>query len=40
VQGHPFAVGVQWHPELMIHTVPLHFGIYKTFVGKARDSRR
>lgn len=40
VTAHPFAVGVQWHPELLIHTVPLHFGIYKTFIAKARDSRR
>ncbi len=34
-----FVVGVQWHPELMIDTVPPHFGLYKTFVNRARDRR-
>jgi putative glutamine amidotransferase len=37
---HLFAVGVQWHPELLIHTVPAHFGIYRGFVAKAREIRR
>jgi putative glutamine amidotransferase len=37
---HPFAVGVQWHPELLIHTVPAHLGIYRGFVAKARELRR
>jgi putative glutamine amidotransferase len=37
---HPFAVGVQWHPELLIHTVPAHLGIYRGFVAKARETRR
>ncbi len=35
-----FAVGVQWHPELMLDSIPLHLGIYKTFVSRARESRR
>lgn len=35
-----FAVGVQWHPELLLQTVPLHFGLYKHFVQKARELRR
>jgi putative glutamine amidotransferase len=39
-QAHGFAVGVQWHPELMLDTVPLHLGLYKTFIGKAKDMRR
>lgn len=34
-----FVVGVQWHPELMIDTVPPHLGLYKTFVNRARDRR-
>jgi putative glutamine amidotransferase len=38
--AHLFAVGVQWHPELLLGTVPLHFGIYKTFISKARENRR
>jgi putative glutamine amidotransferase len=37
---HPFAVGVQWHPELLIHTIPAHLGIYRGFVAKARETRR
>lgn len=39
-RNHPFAVGVQWHPELLVQTMPVHLGIYKGFVGKARESRR
>ena len=35
-----FAVGVQWHPEMLISTMPLHLGLYKTFIHKARESRR
>ncbi len=34
-----FVVGVQWHPELLIDTVPPHLGLYKTFVNRARDRR-
>jgi putative glutamine amidotransferase len=37
---HTFAVGVQWHPELLIDTVPPHLGLYKTFVARARETRR
>ncbi len=37
---HTFAVGVQWHPELLIHTVPAHLGLYRGLVGKAREARR
>ena len=37
---HAFALGVQWHPELLLQSVPLHLGIYKGFVHKARESRR
>jgi putative glutamine amidotransferase len=35
-----FVVGVQWHPEQMIDTVPPHLGVYKTLVHKARDRRQ
>lgn len=35
-----FVVGVQWHPEQMIDTVPPHLGVYKTLVNKARDRRQ
>jgi putative glutamine amidotransferase len=34
-----FVLGVQWHPELMIDTVPPNLGIYKAFVHRARDRR-
>ena len=35
-----FAVGVQWHPELLLDNIPLHLGLYRTFVARARESRR
>ncbi|WP_225410517.1 gamma-glutamyl-gamma-aminobutyrate hydrolase family protein [Stigmatella hybrida] len=38
--AHLFAVGVQWHPEYMIHNLPVHGGLYKVFIQKARDHRR
>ena len=38
--GHAFAVGVQWHPEYMVGTVPAHLGIYRMFIQRARESRR
>ncbi|MCI0571251.1 MAG: gamma-glutamyl-gamma-aminobutyrate hydrolase family protein [Myxococcaceae bacterium] len=38
--AHLFALGVQWHPEYMVNTVPVHLGIYKTFIQRARESRR
>jgi putative glutamine amidotransferase len=34
-----FVLGVQWHPELMVDTVPPNLGIYKAFVHRARDRR-
>ncbi len=34
-----FVLGVQWHPELMVDTVPPSLGIYKTFVSRARERR-
>ncbi len=34
-----FVLGVQWHPELMVDTVPPNIGIYRTFVARARDRR-
>ncbi len=33
------AVGVQWHPEMMIDSVPHHLGIYRSLVNRARDRR-
>jgi putative glutamine amidotransferase len=38
-RGPGFVVGVQWHPEMMVDTVPPHLGLYRTFVAKARDRR-
>ena len=35
-----FALGVQWHPELMLNTVPLNVGVYRLLVQKSREYRR
>jgi putative glutamine amidotransferase len=35
----PFVVGVQWHPELLIDTVPPNLGLYRAFVTRARERR-
>jgi putative glutamine amidotransferase len=37
---HNFALGVQWHPELLVQTVPAHLSLYRALVHKARDSKR
>lgn len=39
-KNHPFAIGVQWHPELLIQSIPTHLGIYRGLVGKAKEMRR
>ncbi len=38
--AHAFAVGVQWHPEYLLNSLPVHGGLYKIFIHKARDYRR
>ena len=40
VAAYAFAVGVQWHPEMLIHTVPTHLALYKAFVARAKEMRR
>ncbi|HXX32424.1 MAG TPA: gamma-glutamyl-gamma-aminobutyrate hydrolase family protein [Myxococcaceae bacterium] len=37
---HPFALGIQWHPELMLQTMPLQLGLYRALVHRAREARR
>ncbi|HSP78608.1 MAG TPA: gamma-glutamyl-gamma-aminobutyrate hydrolase family protein [Myxococcaceae bacterium] len=37
---HAFAVGVQWHPEYMLASIPAHVGLYRAFIQKAREHRR
>ena len=37
---HPFALGVQWHPELLLQSTPLQLGLYRALVQKARETRR
>ncbi|WNG19157.1 gamma-glutamyl-gamma-aminobutyrate hydrolase family protein [Cystobacter fuscus] len=37
---HVFALGVQWHPELMLQTIPLSAGIFRLLVQKSREHRR
>ena len=38
--SYAFALGVQWHPELLISSLPIHLSLYKAFVHKARETRR
>lgn len=38
--GPGFALGVQWHPESLVSSVPIHLGILKLLVQRARDYRR
>jgi putative glutamine amidotransferase len=35
-----FAVGVQWHPELLLQSMPLQLGVYRGLITRARDARR
>lgn len=37
---HPFALGIQWHPELLVDSVPAHVGLFRNLVASARDARR
>ena len=39
VEGHPFALGVQWHPEASAATDPDQQAIFDAFVAAARGSR-
>lgn len=34
---HPFVLGVQWHPEALLTSVPIHLGILKRFIQQARS---
>ncbi len=38
--GHPFALGVQWHPESALNHEPRHAGIYRGLVRAAAERRR
>lgn len=35
IPGHPFALGVQWHPENLIHNVPPMLSLFKGLVDAA-----
>lgn len=35
-RGFRYAVGVQWHPELLVATVPPNLGVYRSLVSAAR----
>lgn len=39
VPGHPFAVGVQWHPENLIVEVPAMLGLFKSLTEAANGQR-
>jgi putative glutamine amidotransferase len=38
--SHPFAIGVQWHPESALRHEPRHAGIYAGLVRAAAERRR
>jgi len=38
VNGHPFAVGVQWHPENLIHDNPTMLGLFTGLVTTASQN--
>jgi gamma-glutamyl-gamma-aminobutyrate hydrolase PuuD len=35
--GHPFAVAVQWHPELQVPDDPLQVRLFSALVERARS---
>jgi len=37
--GHPFAVGVQWHPEMQLAEHPLQLRIFEELVARASNAR-
>ena len=37
VIGHPYALGVQWHPENLIHNVPHMLGLFQGLVEAASE---
>jgi putative glutamine amidotransferase len=37
VIGHPYAIGVQWHPENLIHNVPHMLGLFQGLVEAASE---
>jgi len=39
IAGHPFAIGVQWHPEALAPTDPLARRLFEALVKAARDER-
>ena len=38
--GESYLLGIQWHPELLVDTVPIQIGIYRALVQHAREQRR
>lgn len=38
--AHTFAVGVQWHPELLVESIPAHLALYRAFISRAREMRK
>lgn len=37
VIGHPYPVGVQWHPENLIHDVPPMLGLFRGLIEAASE---
>jgi putative glutamine amidotransferase len=36
--AHPFAIGVQWHPEMQLDEHPLHLRVFEELVARARGA--
>lgn len=39
LDAHPFALGVQWHPEMQVSDDPLQRRLFEVFVDRARSGR-
>ena len=39
VADHPFAIGVQWHPEWLVDDNPTMIRLFQGFVSAARNGR-
>lgn len=39
LSSHPFAIGVQWHPECMVHTAPTMRLLFSAFIDAAQKQK-